>query len=229
MKLHNISFGNIKRRKAKMLFLVTGLVLGISTVVTLLSITESMSRDIEARLNQFGANIVVVPKTKNLSLNYGGVDVGGVSYEVTEFDQEQIKDVWTIKNNKNLSIVAPKVLGPAVVDENKVLLMGVDFEHEINLKRWWQTTTGRFPEKENDVMLGSRAAALLGYAAGETIELSGKPFHVATVLQSTGGSEDNAVIGHLASVQKLLGKEGKISQRQGHGHETGGHVQDAIH
>ena len=43
MRLHHISFGNIKRRKGKMLFLVMGLVIGISTVVTLLSITESMT------------------------------------------------------------------------------------------------------------------------------------------------------------------------------------------
>jgi putative ABC transport system permease protein len=106
LKLHNISFGNIIRRKAKMLFLVLGLVIGISTVVTLLSITESMTKNIEERLNQFGANIVMVPKSENLSLNYGGINVGGVSYKVREFDQEQLLDIKTIKNSKNLSIVA---------------------------------------------------------------------------------------------------------------------------
>ena len=53
MKLYNISFNNLKRRKGKMIFLVMGLVIGIATVVTLLSITESMSRGIEERLNQF--------------------------------------------------------------------------------------------------------------------------------------------------------------------------------
>ena len=115
MKLHNISFGNILRRKTKMLFLILGLVIGISTVVTLLSITESMTRDIEARLNQFGANVVMVPKTDNLSLNYGGIDVGGVQYQVREFDQKKLKNIRTIKHAKNLSIVAPKVLGAVTI------------------------------------------------------------------------------------------------------------------
>ncbi len=47
-----------------MIFLVLGLFIGIATIVTLLSITESMSRDIEDRLDQFGANIVMVPRAR---------------------------------------------------------------------------------------------------------------------------------------------------------------------
>lgn len=211
MKLHNISFGNILRRKGKMLFLVLGLVIGISTVVTLLSITETMTQNIEARLNQFGANIVMVPKSDNLSLNYGGIDVGGVNYSVREFNQEQLATLKTIKNNKNLSIIAPKVLGPVRVNEKNVLLMGVVFEQELALKTWWNKSGGRYPEKENEVMLGAQAASLLGFKTGDIIHLSGRPFNVATILKPTGSSEDHAIIADLTASQKLLGKEGKLS------------------
>jgi putative ABC transport system permease protein len=211
LKLHNISFGNIIRRKAKMLFLVLGLVIGISTVVTLLSITESMTKNIEERLNQFGANIVMVPKSENLSLNYGGINVGGVSYKVREFDQEQLLDIKTIKNSKNLSIVAPKVLGPVTVKDKNVLLMGVIFEKELALKTWWHKTGGTYPEKDNEVILGSQVATLLGFKPGDTIHISGEPFQVATILKPTGASEDDAIIASLAASQKLLGKEGKLS------------------
>ncbi|MCF6247369.1 MAG: ABC transporter permease [Desulfobacula sp.] len=214
MKLHNISFGNIRRRKGKMLFLVLGLVIGISTVVTLLSITESMTRDIEARLNQFGANIVVVPKNENLSLNYGGIDVGGVSYQVKEFDQESLEKIKTIKNSKNLSIIAPKVLGAVTVNDKKVLLMGVIYEQELALKTWWQKSGGAFPEKDNEIMLGAQAATLLGYKAGDTIAINKTSFKVATVLKPTGASEDSAIIASLTASQKLLGKEGKISMME---------------
>jgi len=211
LKLHNISFGNLKRRKGKMLFLVLGLVIGISTVVTLLSITESMTRDIEQRLNQFGANIVMVPKSENLSLNYGGIDVGGVNYNVREFDQAKLLEIKTIKNNKNLSIVAPKVLGPVTVNDKTVLLMGVLFEEELALKTWWHKKDGDYPEKENEVMLGSQVASLLGFKTGDIILLSGKPFKVATILNPTGGSEDDAIIADLGATQMLLGKQGKLS------------------
>lgn len=211
MKLYNISFGNIKRRKGKMFFLVLGLVIGISTVVTLLSITRSMTRNIEEHLNQFGANIIMVPKSENLSLNYGGIDVGGVNYKVEEFDQEQLKDIKTIKNNKNLSIIAPKILGPVLVNDKTVLLMGVFFEEELALKTWWHKTGGAFPQKENELMLGSQVAGLLGFKPGDTINLAGKPFQVTTILKPTGGPEDDAIIADLGAAQKLLGKEGRLS------------------
>lgn len=194
-----------------MLFLVLGLVIGISTVVTLLSITESMTRDIEARLNQFGANIVMVPKSENLSLNYGGIDVGGVNYKVTEFDQKSLAGIWEIKNSKNLAIVAPKVLGAVDVNGKKVLMMGVDFEQELNLKTWWQKNGGSYPQNEDEIILGARAASLLGYKTGDAIRISDRTFRVATTLNPTGASEDNAVIAGLGPAQKILGKEGKIS------------------
>ena len=199
------------RRKAKMLFLVIGLIIGISTVVTLISITESMTKDIEERLNQFGANIIMVPKSENLSLSYGGIDVGGVSYEVKEFDQESLGNIRKIKNSKNLGVIAPKVLGPVIVKEKKVLLMGVVFEEELALKTWWFIKEGAFPTQKNEVILGSQAAALLDISTGDTLELSGRHFKVATVLNSTGASEDNTIIAELGESQKVLNKEGKIS------------------
>jgi len=211
LKLHNISLGNIKRRKGKTLFLLMGLVIGISTVVNLLSITQSMTRNIEERLNQFGANIVMVPKNENLSLTYGGIDVGRVNYKVEEFDQEQLKNIKTIKNHKNLSIIAPKVLGPVLINDKTVLLMGVLFEEELAMKTWWHKTEGAFPQKENELMLGSQVAKLLGFKTGDTLNLSGKSFHVATILKSTGGAEDDAIIANLSLAQELLGKTNRLS------------------
>ncbi|MBU3936765.1 MAG: ABC transporter permease, partial [Proteobacteria bacterium] len=90
MKLYHISCNNLKRRKGKVIFLVLGLVLGIATIVTLLSITESMTRDIEDRLDWFGANIVMVPRSENLALSYGGITVGGVNYAVQEFAEKDL-------------------------------------------------------------------------------------------------------------------------------------------
>ncbi|MCP3875898.1 MAG: FtsX-like permease family protein [Desulfobacteraceae bacterium] len=194
-----------------MLFLVLGLVIGISTVVTLLSITESMTKNIEERLNQFGANIIVVPKSENLSLNYGGIDVGGVNYKVREFDQKRLLEIKTIKNSKNLAIVAPKVLGPVQINDKTILLMGVIFEEELALKTWWQKQGGTYPEKENEVMLGSQVAMLLGFKSGDIIHISDQPFTITTILKQTGASEDNAIIASLGASQAILGKQGKIS------------------
>ncbi|MBA3011381.1 MAG: ABC transporter permease [Proteobacteria bacterium] len=210
MKLYNISLGNIRRRKGKMLFLALGLIIGVSTIVTLLAITETMTADIEERLNQFGANIVMVPKTENLSLNYGGIDVGGVSYEVIEFDQENLARIHTIKNAKNLGVVAPKVLGQVNINEKRILLMGVIFDQELALKTWWQKK-GTFPANLDEVLLGSSVASVLGLSPGDKISMGDAVFTVSGVLNPTGASEDNAVIAELGAAQTVLGKKGKIT------------------
>ncbi len=210
VKLHNISLNNLKRRKGKMIFLVMGLVIGIATVVTLLSITESMSKDIEAKLNQFGANIVMMPRSKNLSLSYGGIDVGGVNYKVAELDEQRLPQLHKIKNSKNLGVIAPKVLGPVKIKGRDILLMGVDFEQEIKLKTWWQFD-GSIPKQKDEVLLGSEVAASLSLSPGDSLTIQGRKFVVAAVLRPTGASEDNAIIADLHESQKVLGKEGKIS------------------
>lgn len=210
MKLHHISLGNIRRRKGKMIFLALGLIIGISTIVTLLAITETMTAQIEERLNKFGANIVMVPKTENLSLNYGGIDVGGVNYEVKEFHQENLKRIHTIENAKNLGVVAPKVLGPVEIKGKKVLLMGVVFKDELNLKTWWHKK-GRFPEKPDEVLMGATVASVLGLGPEDRFSMEGRTFNVAGLLMPTGGAEDNAVITEMGTAQAVLGKPGKIS------------------
>lgn len=210
MKLYNISFNNLKRRKGKMIFLVLGLLIGISTIVTLLSITESMSRDIEDRLDQFGANIVMVPRSENLSLSYGGITVGGVSYKMNEFDEAGIANIRTIENRKNLGAIAPKVLGATEVQGKPVLLMGVNFDVELPLKTWWHIA-GNVPANEKEVILGAAAASSLKLQNGDSLTLAGKEFTVSGTLKPTGAAEDSIVIGQLHSIQSVLGKDGKVS------------------
>lgn len=210
MKLNNISFNNLRRRKGKMIFLVMGLLIGIATIVTLLAITESMSRDIEDRLDRFGANIVMVPENKNLALNYGGIAVGGVSYQSVEFEQSELTKIRAIKNSQNLGIIAPKVLGASKVNGQDVLLMGAELESELALKTWW-LFDGEPPAGPEELISGSDAAQALGLKVGDRIELAGRTFTVATILHPTGGPEDSILIGDLKAMQDVLGKPGKIS------------------
>jgi len=210
MKLHSISFNNLKRRKGKMIFLVLGLFIGIATIVTLMSITESMTHDIEDRLDQYGANIVMVPRSDNLNLSYGGITMGGVNYQTIEFDEEKIPEIRTIENSKNLGLVAPKVLGAAKVRGKDVLLMGVNFETEMQLKNWWQFE-GAPPAAHNELLIGSQTAVTYDLAVGDTLDIKGDDYTVTAILKPTGSSEDGIIVGDLHTFQNILGKEGKVS------------------
>lgn len=193
-----------------MIFLVLGLVLGIATIVTLLSITESMTRDIEDRLDRFGANIVMAPRSENLALSYGGITVGGVNYAVQEFDEKEIAGIRDIENSRNLGAVAPKVLGATQVMGRQVLLMGVDFVVELPLKTWWHLD-GAAPAASGDLIIGAETAAALHLAIGDTLQLGRRTFTVAAILHATGAAEDGMIIGDLHAVQEVLGKKGIVS------------------
>ncbi|MCX5852019.1 MAG: ABC transporter permease [Deltaproteobacteria bacterium] len=210
MRLHDISLHHLERRKSKMLFLVAGLTIGMATIVALLSVVDSMTRDVEDRLDRFGANIVMVPKSENLSLSYGGLNVGGVSYKTGEFSEEKLKDLKTIENSRNLGVIAPKVLGTLVLKGTQVLVMGVDLESEYSLKTWWRIN-GRLPERNDELLAGSDAASALPLTVGEKVTLGAQDFTVTGILESTGTADDGVLIGDLKRMQTLLGKEGKIS------------------
>jgi len=135
MKLRTISINNLKRRKAKMAFLTVGLTVGIATIVTLVTLTRSMSSDIERKMDEFGANILVTPQSNGLSMNYGGISLGGVTFDQREIREEDLAKIKTITNHKNISAISPKVLGGIKINNHDVLLVGVSFESELKMKQ----------------------------------------------------------------------------------------------
>src|SRR3954465_13531547 len=110
MKLHNIAANNLRRRKSKMAFVTIGLAVGIATVVTLITLTESMSQDIGRKMDEFGANILITPQSNDLSMSYGGISLGKVTFDQKEIHEADLHKINEIKNSKNISAVSPKVL-----------------------------------------------------------------------------------------------------------------------
>ncbi len=210
MQLHTISINNLKRRKAKMAFLTIGLMVGIATIVTLVTLTRSMSSDIERKMDEFGANILITPQSNGLSMNYGGISLGGVTFDQHEIREEDLAKIKTITNHKNISAIAPKVLGGIKVGTHDVLLVGVNFESELKMKQWWQIF-GEAPKGDNEVLLGSDAAKVLNASTNDSIQIKGETFKVSGILEQTGSQDDSLVFASLGKAQKLLGKEGKIT------------------
>lgn len=210
MQLHTISINNLKRRKAKMAFLTIGLMVGIATIVTLVTLTRSMSSDIERKMDEFGANILITPQSNGLAMNYGGISLGGVTFDQREILEEDLARIKTITNHQNISAVAPKVLGGVRIGTHDVLLVGVNFDSELKMKQWWQLF-GDAPKTDSEILLGSDASKVLNASPGDTVTIKDEAFKVAGVLDQTGSQDDSLVFASLGKAQKLLGKEGKIT------------------
>jgi len=210
MNLRTIAFNNLRRRKSRLAFLVAGLLLGVATVVTLLSLTEALTMEAEHKLDNFGANILITPRTEELSLTYGGITLGGVSVDAHEIVQSDLERISTIRNSRNIAAVAPKVLGGVKLGEARALLMGVDPEVEFHVKRWW-TVNGAPLKGEHDLVAGSAAAHRLGLSLGAPVEIGGETFTLTGILQETGSQDDELLIAALPTAQRLLNKPGQVS------------------
>ena len=209
MTLKEIALKNLMRRKGKAAFILAGLVIGVATVVTILSFANAMTNDINHKLEKYGANILIVPKTDNLTLSYGGLSLGGVSFEMQEIRQAELASIHTIKNAGNIAAVGPLVLGGIQVEANRVLLAGIDFKAARILKPWWKVK-GEIPN-EQSILLGAEAARVLGLVRGATIIINNRKLKVSGVLEPTGSQDDHLVFARLETAQTLLSKEGKLS------------------
>src|SRR5581483_8364713 len=96
MRIRSIAWANLKRRKGKAAFLIVGISIGIATVVALLTLSSLMTDEIGTRLDEFGANIIVVAQSNSLSLDYGGISVSGVSLDVHQLEDEDARRVLDI-------------------------------------------------------------------------------------------------------------------------------------
>ena len=210
MNLRTIALNNLRRRKSRMAFLVAGLLIGIATVVALLSLTQSLTMEAEHKLESFGANILITPKSDDLSLSYGGITLGGLSLDPHEIRQQDLTRIMAIPNSRNIAAVAPKVLGAVRVGESRVMLMGVDPSAEFRVKGWW-SLDGRRLAAEDELVAGSRAAQRLGLRTGSTLDLGGRSFTVTGLLRETGSQDDDLLIASLPMAQRLLHKEGTVS------------------
>ena len=209
MTIRDIALRNLRRRKAKAAFVLVGILIGVASVVSFISLVEALTQNINHKLEQYGANILIVPKTENLSLSYGGLTLGGVLFEIQELRQDDLGRIRSIKNAQNVAAVGPMVLGAVDSGERKVLLAGFDSEAIQYLRPWW-IHSGKIPD-EKGVLLGSEVARVLGLEAGNPLRINNRDLAVSGVLQPTGSQDDQIIFTPLKTAQQILGKEGRIS------------------
>jgi len=210
MRLKDISINNLRRRKGKVLFLILGLTIGITTVVTLISITRMMNEDISNKLDEFGANILVIPRSDDLSLSYGGLNIGGVSVDTRMLKDSDIPKIRQIEVRENISTVSPKLLGVVEIEGKKILLTGVLFQEEIRLKKWWKIH-GDIPKRRDEVLLGDEVAVKLFKSTGDNLAINGKTVRISGILDETGSQDDFLIFSDLVFVQEVLKKPGALS------------------
>jgi len=212
MTLGEIAYRNLIRRKGKAMFILVGLTVGVSTVVTILSFIEAMTRDINEKVEKFGANIIIVPKTENLNLSYGGISLGGISFDMAEIRESELAGIKSIKNSANVAALGPMLLDVVKVNNRRVLVAGIDFKASNILKPWWKIS-GSIPNA-NELLIGSDVASVMNLSIGKFLNMKTQNFKIAGILQPTGSQDDQLIFSHLSTAQELFNKKDRISMAE---------------
>ena len=211
MKLLDISLNNLRRKKGRTFFLVSGLAIGIGAAVAMTSVGDAMNREVMHALDEYGANILVLPASEGLPLSYGGLMVSAVNTGGRELTMLDVDRIRTIKDKESISTVAPKLLVQTAVKGTKVLVAGVDFKAEQRLKKWWRVASGMKPGASGEALIGKDAAARLHLAPGDNIAIGRGNLTVSGVLDNTGSQDDGLIFTDIAWVQKQFNKGNAVS------------------
>lgn len=207
MTLTQIAMQNLRRRKGKTFFLILTFLLVVGTITTLSIISSNMKQDLQHSLSQYGANIIISPKSEHLALSYGGLAVSGVDYEVENLEAGIVGKVEQVIAPGD--VVAPKIIGSAKGTDQTFLIVGVDFPQELKMKPWWKIE-GQVP-KNQEVVVGHSIATQNNLQVGDLLTIGNQNLEISGVMQETGGSEDNAVFTDFQLARELTGIQNEWS------------------
>jgi putative ABC transport system permease protein len=224
MSIIQIALDNLKRRRVKTMFLTIGLVVGVATVVALMSIITAMRLELGNELDRFGPNIVITPRFQGQELSYGGAQVTNVAFDVRPLTESDLDRIRSIPDRESINLISPKLVGAVTLGDRQALLVGVENRNEFTMKPWFalQALSGKDPGEEmtdlalldlpdDGLILGAEVAKTYAADVGDVMAVNGEDFSVTGILEATGAEEDGLVYANLDVVQTLLGREGTYS------------------
>ena len=233
LRLRTILWKELWLRKSRMASGSLAITLGIAVIVGIQSVATVSERAVKIKLDNLGANILVLPQAASVD-DYYAADI-----DAPTFPEEYVERVATsmLPGVDNLS---PKLTRRVRVSDTTIILTGILPASELASKPIWQSAgiggadlaaaCGPNPvaddpqyldEKlqrkaittlaETEVLVGSVAAERLRVTESSSLSIEGREFRIARVLPETGTIDDSRVYAHLHVVQTLLGTGPQVS------------------
>jgi len=218
------SWTHASRRKV---IAVVTIFLAASLISALLAISIGIGDKMSKEMKSYGANIEIEPAGKmTLPIALVG-KIGSVNKAfISESELPNIKDIFW---RNNIMGFAPFVRGTIHIKGKKAIfpITGTFFDKELpvadepdyrtgnkHISSYWKIE-GLWPNDEkNQVLIGKRLAQQNNWKINQDITLinnSNITEHVhVTGLLTNGTQDDNAIVGSLRLVQRLLNEKGKV-------------------
>ena len=222
MRLLQVVAKDTLRRRRRVLYTALGVAIGVAAVVAVLTVARSGEQRIYSEIDKYGANMTVMPAINDVDLKLGDLRLGslavGENYiaedklpEIRQIADGAIRNALDIQDNGDIATIAPKLYMNTIVKGTSIMVVGFNPEQERIIKSWWEMSGGRYPEQQNEAILGTRASSILGVDPGDSIAINGQDVTIVGILGETGSQDDYQIFAPLKTVQQAFGKEGLIS------------------
>lgn len=208
-------------------------------LATLLTLTLNIGDQMARELKSYGANLELLPQGATATLNIGGKDYNPLreSSFLAEADLPQVKEIYWRNNIRHF---APWLETRATLNAGDrklegVALIGTWFDRPfpladepeyrtgiIGVNPFWRVDgqwphQAQIPPDATACLVGSSLAEQLDLRLHQTLLLKHEhrvtSFFISGILH-TGGSEDQAILADLQSIQQLSDRPGLISKVQ---------------
>lgn len=210
MNFYHIAVKNFRRRKTNMIFLVSGMIVGITTVITLFLLTQAMENSLSEDFDAMGSRLLILPSTEQVSFTFEGVTLAeSVAYDIHFLSFDILDKIKNSHISDKLLAVSPRYFNKIMVNGVDLTVVGIDFEEEIILKPYWKIE-GYFPEGSNQILLGNWAAERLSLATGQKIDIQNETFTITGILKELGEQDDDRGFVTLVQASKFEGEMGGL-------------------
>lgn len=208
LEYFKLAINNITHRKVRSWLTIIGIIIGIASIIALISLSMGLQNSIAAQFESFGSDKILVS-----AATFQGP--GSLSIGLTD------KDVDTLERLSEFDIVAPFIARPGSVEFKKEskfpVIFGMPPEDAQELfEATRDIEQGRFLRQGDkfDAVLGSRAAKNLfekEIRINNRIEINGVSFKVVGIYEEIGNQQDdNSISIPLEAFQEIFDTNGQI-------------------
>jgi putative ABC transport system permease protein len=204
-----LSLKNLAYQRMRAVLTLLGVIIGITAVISMVSIGTGMTKAVEEQFEAFGTNKIIISST----MEYGAKGQG-----LVDADVEDMEDI----------------VGVAFVSPMYSVSTGSEFKGEEKVITVWGLDPGKSERTFSDVggyrlyrgrwlESGDRNVVVIGFTIhddyyksrvelGNSIKIQGEKFRVVGIFQETGDPDhDKAVMVNLDRIRELLGREDSVT------------------
>jgi putative ABC transport system permease protein len=231
VKIYHVALKEVSKRKIRTIYTSLGIAIAVSMLISILITASSGQREVFQVIARYGHSLTIVPVNTDSQQSLKTFGIGTGSYipqesipDIEKTYQEAIVAGWekmgalifqegTIGGSLAFPppTFAPRLYEETVVKGKDVIAGGVVLDKELIARFWWEISEGRFMENDNEAVVGRLFATVTETKVGDTIDLGQSRVKVTGILRETDSPDDYMVFMPLGAIQRIFGKQGKIS------------------